>query len=294
MTVAASRTVAPGPLAIVARLAVLLEAGLGPAAAWEHLADAGCSTADRAARAAAEGDDVAVVLRAEGGVWRDVAAVWSVAVAVGAPLADTLRDVGTALRDAGDVRDDVAVALAEPLATARLLTWLPMLGIPLGMVLGVDVIGLIAQPLGMACVGSGVALVLLARWWSARLAHRARPAGPVPGLAAELFAVALSGGVSIDRASTLVRSALDSDPDPFAEVADTIRLCERAGVPARDLLRGEAWIARRQARTEGRTAAARLSTRLLVPLGVCTLPAFLLLAVVPMVLGIVRAGVLPR
>ena len=43
----------------------------------------------------------------------------------------------------------------------------------------------------------------------------------------------------------------------------------------------------------GRTAAARLSSRLLLPLGACTLPAFLFLGVAPLILSVLSTTPLP-
>ena len=57
-------------------------------------------------------------------------------------------------------------------------------------------------------------------------------------------------------------------------------------MPAVELLRASAALARHRARVDGRLRAARLSSRLLLPLGVCTLPAFLLLGVAPMLLSV--------
>lgn len=136
---------------------------------------------------------------------------------------------------------------------------------------------------------------MLAQVWTRQLSRRARPPTSVPGLRAELWAVALAAGASLDRARHLVDTVL---PSPASggeadEASRTVAFAHRAGVPAVDLLRAEAWLARHRARTDGRTAAARLSTRLLIPLGVCTLPAFLILGVAPMMLGILRSGVLP-
>ena len=286
------------PLDTVLRLAVLLSAGLSAASAWRHLAEDAGPVARDAAVAAAAGDDVAAVLRNAGEGWLDVAAVWAVAISVGAPLADTLREVGTSLREARDIADDVNVALAEPLATARLLAALPLAGVPLGVFLGFDTVRVLtADPVGRLCLGAGLLLVVVARVWSRRLARRAQPPTAVPGMTAELFAVALSAGASIERARALIAAERRGGPlsgdDSLPRAEATLDLSVRAGVPAGELLRGDAWLARRAARTEGREAAARLSTRLLLPLGVCTLPAFLLLAVAPLMIGVLRSGVSP-
>lgn len=288
------RAVEADPLETVLRLAVLLAAGASASAAWAELGRTGDETLRAAATAAARGGDVGEPLRAAGAAWHDVAAIWTVAVETGAPLADTLRTVAGDLRDTAEIGADIDVAVAEPVATARLLGWLPVLGVAMGVPMGVDPVRtLVAEPIGVACLVGGVVLLVGARVWTGRLAAAARRRASTPGLRAELWAIALSAGVSVDRARSLVdeRSGLGLADD--TDVDRTVALAVRAGVPAAELLRGDAWIARHRARTAGRTAAARLSTRLLLPLGVCTLPAFLLLAVVPMMLGLLRASPLP-
>jgi tight adherence protein B len=286
----------------VLRLAVMLQAGVAPLPAWRHLADSGDPTAARATALVGEGMPLARAIAAAGGpVWRDVAVAWHVATTVGAPVADSLRGLATALRDASEVADDVRVALAEPAGTARLMGWLPLIALGLGAVLGFDTIGtLVGHPLGIGCLVAGAALIVLAHRWTRRLVRRARAGGGVPGLDAELIAIALSGGASIERAKTVVREAramiagpdeaapTEADADPHAgDVDEVLALSRSAGVPAVELLRASAAHARHRARVEGRLRAARLSSRLLLPLGVCTLPAFLLLGVAPMLLSVV-------
>ena len=54
-----------------------------------------------------------------------------------------------------------------------------------------------------------------------------------------------------------------------------------------DLLRAEAARRRRTARADGAARAAALGVRLMLPLGVCVLPAFVLLGVVPLIVSVV-------
>lgn len=222
--------------------------------------------------------------------WRDVAAAWQVATTVGAPLAESLRGLAGALRDAQEAADDVRIALAEPAGTARLMAWLPLVAVALGAALGFDTFGvLVSSPIGLVCLAAGVLLIVVARRWTAALARRAAQDDGIPGLGAELLAIALSGGVSIERATTVVREAVGYQATGEAIAAETdavLALSRAAGVPAVELLRASAALARHRARVEGRLRAARLSSRLLLPLGVCTLPAFLLLGVAPMLLSV--------
>lgn len=273
--------------ATVQTLAVLLEAGLAPPRAWELLAENGDAMAARVV-AAEHGVRIGTVLAEGGGAWRDVALAWGVAETVGAPLALSLRRFADALRDAQESRDDVAVALADPAATARLVAWLPVVGVAMGMLLGFDVVATFTNPVGIACLVAGVVLMLVARWWTRRLVARAQPGERLAGVQGDVVAIALSGGVSIERALAAVSAAGGGAPEP--DTARVLSLSQRAGVPAADLLRASAADARRQSRTDGRLRAARLGARLLLPMGLCTLPAFLLLGVGPMLLSVLAGS----
>ena len=276
-------------------LAVLLGAGVATARAWDHLAETGDAAAARVCEAHARGAPLPVAIAALGGRWADVAVAWSVATSVGAPLADTLRGIAASMRDAQEAADEVRVALAEPAATAKLMGWLPLVAVALGAVLGFDTIGvLIGSPFGIACLVGGVALTVLARRWNAHFVRKAADEGAVPGMGADLLAIALSGGVSIDRARDVVDGAR-ADASVEGEISSLegiLALSRSAGVPAVELLRASAELERHRARVEARVRAARLSSRLLLPLGVCTLPAFLLLGVVPMFLSVVSSSAL--
>ncbi len=271
---------------LVLRLAVLLQAGLAPGEAWRYLASSGDADAVAIVAAGGAGPRLVAAIRAHGPAWVPLASAWSVATRVGAPLADSLRAVASALRDADDARDEVRIALAEPAATSRLMSWLPLVAVLLGMTLGFDTLGvLLTTPAGWICAGAGIALMLMARRWTARLVRAARPDDEIPGLVPELMAIALTGGVSLSQARDLATEASGVAPDE--ETERLLSLSGTAGVPAVELLRAAAVGKRHEARVAGRLRAASLSARLLLPLGVCVLPAFIALGVAPMVLSII-------
>ncbi|WP_036318596.1 type II secretion system F family protein [Microbacterium indicum] len=289
------------PAGTVLPLAVLLQGGASPAAAWRHLAGTGDAVAVRVAERQDGGATLveAIARESDAGeaAWGDVAAAWAVAETVGAPLADTLRSVAASLRDAGELRDDVAVALAEPLASARLMMWLPLLGVVVGVGLGMDPLGvLFTTPVGIACLVGGLGLTLAARAWTRRLVRAAQPAPGTPGMHEELLAVALSGGVSIRRAREVLAACAEWSGAASRTTGESQRvldLSRAAGVPAVELLRASAAHARHRARTDGRTRGAKLGTRLLLPMAVCTLPAFLLLGVAPLLLSVLTSTPIP-
>lgn len=285
----------PAEAAVAVRtLAVLLQAGARPMTAWRHLASTGDAHAERIVARSDEGVELTAAIEAEGGTWVDVAAAWEVATIVGAPLANVLRALAESLQDAAGADDDVRIALAEPTGTARLLLWLPFAGLLLGFALGFDTIGvLFTNPFGIGCVTAGVALVLLARWWTSTLVRRAQPEPGTPGMHAELVAVALAGGAPIGRAVRLVDESPARMRDEAEKTDAVLELSRSAGVPAGELLRASAAQQRHDARVQGRLRAARLSSRLLLPLGACTLPAFLLLGVAPLMLSVLTSTPLP-
>jgi tight adherence protein B len=310
----------PTPAAtVVDRLAVLLGAGVGAASAWKHVAESEPdgpvrAVASHVGRCAARGSSIAESLQGalshrpfgslrdgarHAAEWRQVACAWHVAERSGAPLADCLGSFVAALRQADAARRDVEVALSGPRSTGRIVLALPPVGMLFSLGLGFDTASvLVGSPVGWGCLALGSALVLLARGWNARLVRAAVPSASVPGLRLELLAVAVSGGGSwqggLDLVDEACRRHLPDDPVHDDDGHAVLDLSRRAGAPAGSLLRAAAAERRLDATTTARSAAARLGSTLMLPLGVCVLPAFLVVGVVPLVVSLVSstAGVL--
>jgi tight adherence protein B len=285
--------------AVVSRLAVLLASGVPPAAAWGYLAEGEFTREVTEAVAAGAAIPDAIVDAAslqppaEQGAWRAVATAWAVATDAGAPLASTLRELAGSLRELAQAQRDIGVALAAPTATARLVLALPLVGILFGMLLGFDTLGvLLTTPPGWICLVAGALLLFAASRWNRRLVRRAQPRELTPGLGFDLVAIAVAGGASLDGAVRSVaatterygvRTALDDDA-----IAEVLDLSRRAGVPAAELLRSEAGERRRNASASAQSDAQALAVRLMIPLGVCVLPAFMVLSVAPLLLAVLR------
>ncbi|MGV8970280.1 MAG: type II secretion system F family protein [Microbacteriaceae bacterium] len=309
------------------RLAVLLAAGVSPSVAWTYLDSGANAVVDQVAVAATGGTPVvdailgvtttvtpaggasgaaarkvrakALVNRVarEHSAWRALAACWCVASEAGAPLAATLRHMAASLRSLADAQRDMQTALAAPVATAKIVMALPLVGVLFAIVLGFDPLAtLFTNPLGVGCLVGGVVLLAAGRSWNRSLIEAAQPTLVSPGLWCELTAIAVSGGAALDRARQCVDAAATACGIPVSQaeadlVARTVQLSQRAGVPAGELLRAEAEEQRRQARADAATRAATLSVRLMIPLGVCVLPAFMLLGVAPLLISVVSSTV---
>ncbi len=133
-------------------------------------------------------------------------------------------------------------------------------------------------------------------------------------LAADLVAAALSGGLGIASALTAVAAAGSHDgrsprewsamdqvaglasgvapgarplPAAYLSIADAVTFAASTGAPIVPLLTQAAATARRRRRDGATKAAGQLAASLVLPLGLCALPGFLLLGVAPVVLRLV-------
>jgi len=285
---------------VTQRLAVLLSAGVSPVSAWHHAAASTGSTLAREVEDAADSiPDALVALSAElnpldRGAWHGLAAAWAVATDAGAPLGPSLRRYASSLRDLSQTQRDAAVALAAPTATARLVMALPLVGVLFSLALGFDTLGvLFGTPLGWGCLATGIALMAVAARWSRWLTDAAQPRDASPGIGCDLMAIAVSGGGSLDRARQMIDAAVIRFhlPGVGTSAEEILDLSRAAGVPAAELLRCEAEEQRRQARTDAQARAAALSVQLMLPLGLCVLPAFMVLGVLPMLLAVISSTV---
>ncbi len=291
------------PLAVVAsvtqRLAVLLAAGVAPASAWVYVAEGASAFVPRRVAGRVDIADAIVEAAAElheleSKAWNGLGAAWTVATEAGAPLAPSLRSYAASLRALAQAQREVAVALAAPVATARMVMALPVVGILFGMALGFDTVRtLFATAPGWACLAGGGALMMIAARWNHRLVAKAQPRHATPGLECELMAIAVSGGGSLARASSMLSAAIDRfglerDIDRVDSILD---LSRRAGVPAAELLRSEAEELRREAAAQAQERAAALSVTLMLPLGLCVLPAFMVLGVLPLLIAVMSSTV---
>lgn len=291
---------------VTQRLAVLLSAGVSPTSAWQHLVQVEPSPTahiiEAAIIAGKKGNGIADAVAAEAGAvggqvgdaWLGLAAAWRVATEAGAPLAACLRDLAASFRELGRLHADLTVALAGPAATARMVMVLPAIGLLLGSLMGFNTLRMLFLTVpGWICLVVGAALMFAADRWNRHLVSAARARDPTPGLEFELMAIAMGGGGSVDRARALVddtigRFALHR-AHSTAAIDQVLELSVRAGVPAAELLRAEAEQLRQDARAEGQRRAATLGVTLMVPLGVCVLPAFMLVGVVPLVMTVLSS-----
>ncbi len=291
-----------GAIRLLAAVSSALRSGATPDAAW---ARAGVTT--RAGLPEEAG--LAAVLPPV--ALTPVLAAARLAQQVGAPLAAVLDRIARLVERSGEAADRRAEALAGPRTTATLLAWLPATGLVLGLVLGVDPLAVLLDGAGgTGLLLAGLVLTALGRAWTRRLIARASAGGePAAPALLDLLDVALASGADLPRALAAVGTAagaageplavaagrlgLGADwaeawagaPDEVGPVAAALEAAWVAGVAPGPALRAAAETARRAAHTAALEAAGRLAVTIVLPLGLCHLPAFVAVGLVPVLVS---------
>ena len=292
--------------AVVREVVALMRGGVPAAQAWrvlhEDRRDLGSELEGRrdvppeVAELLLTGAATATALAAgPGPEWRLLAALWRLAELSGAPLVSTLERFLHSLGELHRVAERRTVLLSAPRATIRLIGALPPVALLLGALLGFDPLRALAHPTAWVMLLLGALLLALGVCWARGLAARVARADWVAGWEFELAATALAGGGStgvglrqavecadLARSEWIPLEALG----PGGDVSQVLARADRLGVPRMRLLLGEAATRRTEAQAKLERAAERLGVTVLIPLGVCVLPAFVLLGVVPVLMAV--------
>ncbi|WP_297605517.1 type II secretion system F family protein [uncultured Rothia sp.] len=242
----------------------------------------------------------------------------------GAPLATSLERAAEHAEERIDALLGRQSALAAPRATGRILSWLPLLGLGLGVLMGSDPVGVLTGSVLGALTGLlGLGLAFAGRRWTAALVHRAEVESaasngaeqtsnmpPVDtALVLELLAAQLRAGLAPLAALGTLAEALNSRAlhtvcqrlqmgsnwgsawsgsaaGTFGELRDALAPAYTGGAPSTALLLSLADAHRLSERRAAERAAGKLSVALVVPLGLCSLPAFICLGIMPILISL--------
>ena len=202
------------------------------------------------------------------------------ALDVGAPLVPTLLFLDEQLGQQEKTQAEIRQAQAIPLATRKLLLWLPAGTVVMSQLAGLGTVQGLLQPLGLVALTLAIALLLLGAKISARMISRLQPPS---NAARELLAlhICLSAGMGLQQ----VRRHL---PKLSLRAEELIGFSAQTGAGLSSLLLSEIAMSNQRASSESLTQAKKLSVARLIPLAATTLPAFLLLTIVPTIIGITQ------
>lgn len=189
--------------------------------------------------------------------------------------------------DVALVLDLVAAALAAGLPTGRALA------VVAAAIVAVE--RSVAESAGSAQLDSGGRLAAAMEAWPgsvgtptpamASVESGSGGTGPADQLQITLGSALAAAAAALDLGARLDDAWPAGLPPEVRAVTSALQqhlqICDAGGVPATPVLRAGAQDRRRRIRREREAQAARLGVRLVLPLGLCALPAFLLLCVVP-------------
>jgi len=213
----------------------------------------------------------------------------SVAQDSGSSMVSEIEFVADVLASRDRSLQKIEIAHASPKSTARLMLWLPIITLAMAQLLGWGVLDtLLEKPIVLVSLGLGIALLLVAKLVTSRLLKKAKPEQSYEGFYLLGVAMAFSAGANLvraqDRALTSYRQVFTIEPpaSELSAMAEITELVEHSGARAVELLRKQAQKMQEEVLFAAEVKIEKLGIKLMLPLGLGVLPAFVFLAIVPL------------
>ena len=219
---------------------------------------------------------------------------------LGVPMAELLRDSAVRLEQRIEQSRQLESAFAGPKSTAYLVAGLPVLSLAMAQLSGLNPLEALATN-GLAQLSFCLGLLLLITGWlvMTRMLARARPANQDPAELLGFFAQSLLSGLptqecleasclQVGIGSNPVTDAVKVDRTLQSQFVECLRLLDysqSSGSSLRKLLLAEASARRSEHFAQQRAAIEKLAVRLMIPLGLVVLPAFVLIGILPVTVG---------
>ena len=198
---------------------------------------------------------------------------------LGAPLVPTLVQLEEQLRHEERTDQEIAQAQAVPQATRTLLLWLPVVSFVFAQVMGLGTFQGLWHPVGAVSAALAAGLLYLGFRLSGSMLKRFMEPKPDPTISLMVLRICLSAGEPLSRITKRLELVA---PGGATELID---LSSKTGARLSFLIDSELEQLNQKLLSERIEAARKLSVRLLIPLSLTTLPAFLLLTLPPIIIG---------
>lgn len=209
-------------------------------------------------------------------------------LASGGPPAAAMERVRRVIHTNQEQLRRVELANASPRATVRLVLWLPIAALIFGQLSGLDsLMVLFRTPIALSSVLIGGLLLALGSVWSGKLLRKARVVKFDEAVFLDGVAIALSAGLPTEHAIGLAEKHFEFTISESlqAELGELVEVSKSTGAALQKLLIEKADSIREEANHKKSIDLEKLSVRLMIPLGVSVLPAFALIAVVPLAMS---------
>jgi tight adherence protein B len=224
--------------------------------------------------------------------------VWRLATSLGGPIVLALNRITEVFDRTQRNQQEVQLAFAGPQSTAKLVMWLPVLALVLSQLVGMNPLGaILGSPLGALSVSIGAGLMVAGRFWTKRLLARALPnpddaAAIDRGAYLDCVLIGLQAGLPLSQARESADLEFESgfQTKPLAESFEALdaaaELSRTTGAALTQILLANADAFREKQRFEIASRISKLGVQLMIPLGLAVLPAFVLLAIVPIAVSL--------
>lgn len=202
----------------------------------------------------------------------------------GAPLGPTLKILEQFDNAKADFEAEIKSSQAVPRATRTLLLWLPGFALALGQLVGLDPLASLGSGFGIASFAIASGLIFLGARWSKSMLFKTQGSFLKPASDLLAFQLAILSGVGLFEAKKLAPESGNAEH----AIQELTSLAMETGVGLSLLIEARVKGLILKGRTEALVSARALSVRLLIPLGLTVLPAFLILTTIPMLIGIVN------
>jgi tight adherence protein B len=215
--------------------------------------------------------------------------IWSVALETGGPLVPAISRFAEVLGKLDAHQAQLQLTFASPKATSKLIFGLPFIGLGLAQLLGLAPISAMTTSLpGFLALCLGLILMLIASISSRRMLRRASPEFSDPGIFLDCVIIGLQAGLPVSAAVANAKGQVGLGPDgeSSSRLEQALVLSDSTGAELTGILSAAADGLRDELFHDQSNRLAKLAVHLMIPLGLAVLPAFVLLTVVPIAIGL--------
>lgn len=199
----------------------------------------------------------------------------------GGPIALTLDRFASVLAVREQAQRELELAVAGPKASSRLVLSLPVLVFLGSGIAGIPIFRTLATPSAVwLSLLLGVAMFLLGNSWTNRILRKAEPETRDPGIQLDALGIALQAGLPLSSAAELVGNL---------DVTEFQNISLGSGVALSQLVSDRADNLRLEQLNYDRLKIQKTSVAVLWPLGLTVLPAFVLIAIVPVGAALIQS-----
>ncbi|MEY4275726.1 MAG: hypothetical protein RIS26_189 [Actinomycetota bacterium] len=203
----------------------------------------------------------------------------------GGPLASALERLGKVLATREETQSELDIAVAGPKASTRLVLLLPFLVYLGAGISGLPVLSVLLEtPIAPISMALGAVVYFSGTRWTRRILAKAEPQRFDPGNGYDAIAVALEAGLPLMQ-------AVDCAEQPMTQELQELQFASQGtGIALSEALRNLADSLRQQQFTNDRLRIQKASVSLLWPLGITVLPSFVLIAIVPIAISLMKGS----